>query len=326
MSRVAIIGAGLSGLVVARTLQSRHDVTVFEKSRGVGGRMATRSAGAWRFDHGAQFFTARTPQFRDFLAPLQEQGIVAGWHAEFAELRGSKINSARRWDQDYPHFVAMPGMNALCKWLATGPAVRTNVHVRRLERDGSGWRLFDAGSESRGTFDWVISTAPAAQTAALMPEYSPLHGHARAVGMRACFALLLGFEAPPALDWQAALVRDADISWVSVNSSKPGRSGAFSMVVHSTNAWADRHIDDPLDDVRAHLLRTVSEVVGIDADAAAHRDLHRWRYANTAAQKPAAQVDPGNRLAACGDWFVRGRVEGAFTSARNLLEQLAPWI
>lgn len=326
MSRVAIIGAGLSGLVVARALRPRHDVTVFEKSRSVGGRMATRSAGTWEFDHGAQFFTARTPEFRDFLRPLQEQGIVAVWHAEFAELKGSEINSARKWDQDYPHFVAMPAMSALAKWLASGLTVRTDVNVQGLERDGSGWRLLDAGSKLPGDFDWVISTAPAAQTATLFPGCSPLHDHAHRVDMRACFALLLGFESPPPLDWQAALVRDADISWVSVNSSKPGRSGASSIVAHSTNAWADRHIDESLDDVGAHLLRTVSEVVGIDAGTVAHRDVHRWRYANIGAQPPAMQVDPGNQLAACGDWFVRGRIEGAFTSARNLLRQLEPWI
>ena len=326
MSRIAIIGAGLSGLVAARALQSRHDVTVFEKARGVGGRMATRRAGAWEFDHGAQFFTARTREFQDFLAPLREHGIVADWHADFVELEDGKINAARTWDQDYPHFVGTPKMNALGKWLANGLTVRTNVNVKRLERDGYGWRLLDATLASLGTFDWVISTAPAPQTAALLPTYSPLHDHACGVAMQACFALLLGFEAEPSLEWQAALVRDADISWVSVNSSKPGRSCAFSLVVHSTNAWADQHIDDPLEDVTAHLLRMISEIVGIEASRAAHRDLHRWRYANISAQQPATQVDLEHRLAACGDWFVRGRVEGAFTSARNLLRQLTPLI
>ena len=41
MSRVAIVGAGLSGLVVARSLSEIAEVTVFEKGRGAGCRIAT---------------------------------------------------------------------------------------------------------------------------------------------------------------------------------------------------------------------------------------------------------------------------------------------
>ena len=60
---IAIIGAGLSGLIAARELAKNNDVTIFEKARGVGGRMATRRANnlkfdGFNFDHGTQYFTA----------------------------------------------------------------------------------------------------------------------------------------------------------------------------------------------------------------------------------------------------------------------------
>jgi predicted NAD/FAD-dependent oxidoreductase len=141
--------------------------------------------------------------------------------------------------------------------------------------------------------------------------------------MHACFALLLGFDEPLDLTWDAALVHDADISWVSVNSSKPGRPASFSFVAHSTNAWADAHVDEDAALVRRHLTDEFRKVTGIDAAAAACIDLHRWRYANVDKQdgEPYA-LDAGRRLALCGDWFVRGRVEGAFTSARALAERL----
>ena len=76
MAKIAVIGAGLAGLTVARELSQYHQVTVFEKSRGVGGRLATRYAGDYEFDHGAQFFTAKSPQFQAFLKPLIDQGVV----------------------------------------------------------------------------------------------------------------------------------------------------------------------------------------------------------------------------------------------------------
>lgn len=322
MTRIAIIGAGLAGLVAARTLGKRHDVTVFEKSRGVGGRMATRYAGQWEFDHGAQFFIAKTPDFEAFLAPLIGEGIVAAWHANFAEFEGDKLVATRAWDDSYPHYVAMPGMNALGKRLALNVDVRTGVTVAAVKQAGSGWTLSGSDERTLGKFDWIVFTAPAAQSAALMPPASRLRHHADQVRMLGCFALLLGFDETIALDWQAALLRDADISWIAINNSKPGRDTGFSVVVHATNAWADQHLNDDPDSVETNMLRSACTILGADAADAKFRQLHRWRYANIGQQAASEQVDETLQLAACGDWFVRGRVEGAYTSALRLTRAL----
>ena len=86
MIKIAIIGAGLSGLILARELSAYADVDVFEKARGVGGRMATRYADPYQFDHGAQYFTAKTAEFQSFLEPFIQNGIVAPWRTDFAKL------------------------------------------------------------------------------------------------------------------------------------------------------------------------------------------------------------------------------------------------
>ena len=128
---------------------------------------------------------------------------------------------------------------------------------------------------------------------------------------------------PLALEFEAALVKNADISWISVNSSKPGRKPPFTLVVHSTNAWADAHIDQDTEQVLEHLLAEASSVTGENLDTAVHRQVHRWRYANIDKQSgPAYFIDGDARLAACGDWFVRGRIESAFTSADELAARL----
>lgn len=323
MTRVAIIGAGLSGLVAARELCKCSEVIIFEKSRGFGGRMATRYEKGFEFDHGAQFFTARSSEFQAYLEPMVDRGIVAAWHARFAELDNDKVAATRDWDGTFPHYVGAPRMNAIGHFLADGLAIRRNTTVAQLDRATDGWSLADSEDNALGTFDWVISSMPAAQTAALAPVDSTLRRAAEGARMRSCFALMLGFAQPLSLPWQAALVRGADISWVSVNSSKPGRPEPFALVVHSTNAYADAHIDEDLDVVREHLLAEISSVIGIDCSAVAVCRLQRWRYANVDEQAGAPFfVDAGSQLAACGDWFRRGRVEAAFTSGFALATEL----
>lgn len=320
MTSIAVIGAGLAGLVFAREMQASNEVTLFEKSRGVGGRMATRYADPYRFDHGAQFFTARSARFRDYLAPLVDAGVVAPWHARFAEITGDTITAERRWDDAHLHYVGCPGMNALPKALAEGLDLRLGTRIERASYDAGAWTLHAADGESFGGFDWLVCTQPSPQVTPVVGSDSPLSVRAQAATMKACFALMLGFEQPIATRFDAARVLAADISWISVNSSKPGRSNDFTLLVHATNAWADANLELDLDAAKAHMLEQLNMVAGIDGGTAAVQQIHRWRYANADAQTGTDYfIDPDGRLAACGDWFIRGRVEAAFRSAMNLV-------
>jgi len=323
VTRVAIIGGGLSGLVVARLLRDHADVTVFEKSRSAGGRMATRYAGEFEFDHGAQFFTARSERFQAFLQPLIDAGVVANWQARFAEYDGNRLATLRSWGDEYPHYVGMPRMNSIGKTLSADLNIVFETEITAVARSRDGWTLSDHAGEKNGTFDWLVMTSPAAQTAALATGFPDLTTFCSQRRMLGCFAMMLGFAKPIDLPWHAALVRNADISWLSVNNSKPARTSGVSLLVHSTNAWADTHLADDTDSVLEHLLDEASLVTGADLRGAVHRQVHRWRYANIDRQTgPAFFVDEDSRLAACGDWCVRGRIEAAFTSASDLADAL----
>ena len=323
MSKIAIIGAGLSGLVLAKELAPHAKVTVFEKARGVSGRMSTRYADPYQFDHGAQFFTAKTEAFQAFLEPLIAQGIVARWDARFVELDRDRVIAQRQWGEEHPHYVGMPKMNQMAKSLAEGLEIKLQTRIVKIEKEGAGWHLCDDIGKSHGTFDWVISTAPPVQSAELLPPAFIHHAIFQQTKMSACFSLMLGFSKPLPLPWDAALVRDADISWISVNSSKPDRPEGFSLLINSTNAWAEQHLDDDREAVQAYLCKEVSRIIGHDVMQADHIALHGWAYANIGKQKgEPSLLDAQNQLAACGDWCIQGRVEAAFTSAMDLANQM----
>lgn len=313
---IAIIGAGLAGLTLADRLSASHKVTVFEKARGPGGRMSTRRAAPYAFDHGAQYFTAETDPFQAFLEPFLQAGTVASWPDDIRLVHGAKVS-------EKPKFTAAPGMNGICKSLAADLDVRAGCRIEALDRGAEGWHVKDAGGSTQGPFDWVISTAPAPQTEALLPETFDGIERLAAVTMQGCFALMLGFDAPLDLGWSALKSGEPPIGWIAVNSAKPGRPNALSLLVQSSNAWAEQHLEDDPDSVRATMIEAASKLVEADLAAAPHKALHRWRYAATAA--PLGDpflIDRKLQIAACGDWCLGSKVEAAYLSAVALAKAI----
>jgi renalase len=322
--RIAIIGAGIAGLTLAHQLQQRHTVTVFEKARGVGGRMSTRFAEPYYFDHGALFFTARHKKFKAFLAPLLEQGVVAVWQPRAITLEQNKNPYKRPWFE--PHYVATPQMNSLCKYLSKGLNVQVNTQVAPLtQRTEQGWALEDTQGNALGAFDWVISTAPAPQNLQLFPETFSDYATLKTIVMTGCYTLMLAFADPLPFSWDVAKVKNSPLQWIIKNNSKPLRDKALqTLVVHSTAEWAEAHIDEDVPAMQAILLKELDAVLGYPCAATATMiTTHRWRYADVAVRSPKKFfLDATQQLAACGDGLIGGRIEAAFMSATLLGEEL----
>jgi predicted NAD/FAD-dependent oxidoreductase len=323
MTKIAIIGAGLSGLSVAHLLKDYADITLFEKARGVSGRSSTRRDEPYFFDHGAQYFTARTKQFLDFIQPFLNQGIIERWNPRYVKFKGNQIIQRRNWCDEEPRYVGVPGMNHVAKFLAEGLNIHINTRIASLNHQGT-WQLTDGQGQKYHGFDWVISTLPSPQALELLPVSFAYHSYLSVIKMHACFSLMLGFEQSLPLDFEAAHVTDADLSWIAVNSHKPQRSDLFTLMVHSSEDYANAHINVEFHQVMQHLINETSHIIGQDVNKANYKNIHGWRYANNAdkKQKSPTFFDQNLKLAACGDWCFGGRVEGAFTSAYNLSKQI----
>ncbi|KQR71685.1 NAD(P)/FAD-dependent oxidoreductase [Rhizobium sp. Leaf341] len=327
LKRVAIIGAGMAGLTLARALGGHAAVRIFEKSKAVGGRMATRRIDDVSFDHGAQYFTIRDPRFRDMLDAAADDGVMARWGADIVSLPilssddRSPVDTARERD---PRYVGTPHMTSVPSWMARTCDVAFDTEVASIRHLAGAWVLQTHAGDV-GPFDWVIATAPAPQAAALLPE---TFTHRKAVldtAMNACFTLMVTLRSGADTPFAAARLEDPVINWISRNDRKPGRGARPCLVVNARPDWSDAHLSDPLNILRQNMLAALRRHVPLDDDEADSAILKRWRYANVA--RPAGQpflLDSSQRLACCGDWCIAGRVEAAFQSATRLADALVP--
>lgn len=322
MKKIAIIGSGLSGLTLAKWLKTYFEVTVFEKARGAGGRLATRREENFQFDHGAQYFTARTDAFKRFLEPFLDNGVVQQWAPKHVQINGTEIEHENHWACEEPRYVGVPGMNSVAKQLAQNIQIEVNTKITSLLRHDK-WQLTDEDGKIYEDYDWVISTLPAPQAIELLPPEFDSYQQIKNIEMSGCFSLMLGFDKALPMKFEAAHISNSDLSWLAVNSHKPGRQTLFTLMIHSSEAYAADNMDANRELVMQHLIQKTSEIIGYDANEAVHKTIHGWRYANNVVRTShPAFIDRDMNLGACGDWCVGGRVEGAFTSAFNLFNAL----
>lgn len=301
MAIITIIGAGMAGLAAARRLDSAgHTVVVLDKGRGVGGRLATRRIGAARLDHGAQFFTVRSPEFADLVEAAIAEGVVHEWCRGFAS------------DDGHPRYRCSAGMTDLAKWMAIGLDVTTGERVTDLRHHPA---------------DAYLVTAPVPQALDLLAasdvQLDPdLAGRLREVTYDPTIAVLATLDGPSAIPAPGA-VQDADatFSFVADNAVK-GITTTPSVTLHAGPELSRMRWDDDPDAVLADLLEAGRRWVG--PARVLEAQLKKWRYATPlnplAESSVVASAEPLVVLG--GDAYGGPKVEGAFRSGRHAAEAL----
>ncbi|MEM9760975.1 MAG: FAD-dependent oxidoreductase [Pseudomonadota bacterium] len=309
-AHVAIIGAGVAGLAAAARLSlAGHRVTVFEKSKGLGGRLATRRGDAGDFDHGAPGFVVSDPGFARVVEAARIAGGAVAWPGGRHNLLTQSEGTA---------FTGLPGASGFARALAaTLPGgkvtIRHGATIDRVARAAPGWQLADV------TADALLLAIPAPQAAALLTDVHPgLATRAASVPMVAVMTAMLGFERQ--IDPHAVANGPGSpiIAKAILHSTKPGRAGEplQRWVVHATPDWSAAHADDSKEAIALDLAAAFSAASG--APAAAHAAGHRWRYAYAAL--PLGEAAPGDdrmRLALAGDWCLGDGVEHAWRSGHS---------
>ncbi len=305
MERIAIIGAGLCGLRCAEVLQNAGlEVQLFDKSRGVGGRLATRRHQHWRFDHGCPSLHGDQDEWQQLI------GGYPRW--DTARAKGTQ------------HLPSL-GINQLAKDLGAALRVQRDCLIESIEQTGDDWLVRDQHGAEFDGFNHVVMTLPPLQALTLLARLTtPLRSHLQAVSMAPSWVMM--WVAPTQLfDAAEHYPEQSFIQRISAEHSKPDRGlpdGEYAYVLEASAAWSTHHEEADKDTIEEAFTKELSRLFG-NKPARLHSAVHRWRYAHTRTPmgKPFA-LDPTIGLSIAGDWCLGQGAGGAYRSGTALAHQL----
>ena len=317
---VAIIGAGVTGLAAARSLNTQNYM-IFEKSRGPGGRLASKHLNDFRVDIGAQFFTVRDPRFQDIVSDAVDTGFVERWRPRM----GTFINGRAEASPDtQERFVGFPYMNAMGRYLAQSLKIKTQIRVSTIHNQDNLFHLTSTDGEVY-TASRVLVTVPVDQMTDILSSFD-IRDVASRFTMEPTWTVVsdLGTPLKDQHDDPLDALFGGDHSlfdFISTEKSKPGRESSY-VVTHAKPAWSAIHVEDGSSSVQSQVNMALKQTLGISVKPII---AHRWRFARPTdprltAQKGVFEIDDGLWIA--GDYLAGGRVEGAYLSGIEAAERL----
>jgi len=312
--KVAVIGSGMAGLTVARRLEAAGAmVTVFDKSKGTGGRLSSRSfEGGW-IDHGAPYFSSDLPGFESFLQNHLPCESLQPWQPHVSGSLGV---------DEQPHLIGFPRNSAITRGLLGDLRFQPSTRIARMVASTDGWQLFNDGESLLGCWLQVVIAVPAPQALALLREQTSLAAAISTVTMEPCWVTAIRSKTPLTDQAEVSVYQDQMIHRVVHNSAKPGRLNTHVYLVQATKSWSVAHLEETAEIVGSQLQKRFDQLVSGDAPSEILFS-HRWRYAFTesALGRPCLW-DAELNLGVCGDWCLGRRVEDAWQSGTNLAVQM----
>tara|TARA_B100001027_G_C16249111_1_gene323517 strand:+ start:295 stop:1278 length:984 start_codon:yes stop_codon:yes gene_type:complete len=327
MKNVAVIGAGITGATLANLLKKKVTITIFEKSRGVGGRMATRRADPFQFNHGAQYFKVKNKEFKNFLQPLMLNKIIKPLEANQIEILNKKIiKSTKICNKKY--FTAESKMNSVVKYFINNNfSIKLLCKIEKTVKENDKWFVIDSDQVSYGPYDWLFITIPPYQATEILYDNFKFLDIIKNIKMRSCYSLMLGFDKIKEFNFDTALFLDEDVAWLFIRKKIFKNKKYYNLLINSSYNFAEKNINSSKDELSDYLIKQVSDILKYDLNNFKHKALHFWKYAMSEKNNNLGSlIDEDLKVVVCGDWCMNGRIEGGFLSAKDAANKVLKYI
>ena len=317
MKDFCIIGSGISGATIASSLSKKYSLDLYDKARGAGGRSSNKKFNKNEsFDHGVQYISPKSLQFKKFINTLITKKIVKKWTGKHIFL-----NANKQEDKNHIKIIGNKGNNSISKYLLKNISCTFNSELIKISNKDKVWEL-DFSDGSKKFYKSLILTCPFPQLKKLSKKYIKHSFIKQKVKMDANITVMLATKKtrPNICSY---FFSDKILGWAAYeNSKKRFRSEYDLWTLQSTYKWANKVINknklNKLNNAKI-LINKFFELTNFKKIKIFHIQNHGWKYSSNS--KPLNIKSYWNssiRLGVCADWFVGPRFESGWLSAKDL--------
>ena len=321
MSSFCVIGSGISGATIANLLNKKHTVDLYDKARGLGGRSSFKRLDNQRgFDHGTQYFSPKTTEFKRFTKKRIEKKILKIWGGNHKFLSDKKKENKK-----HVKVIGRKGNNDISKYLLKNVKCYFQSELKKINFQNRKWNLTFNNGEIRN-YEYLILTCPFPQLKKLSKKYIKNSFIREKIKMDANITILIEIKKTN-LGYSSFLFNDRILGWAGYeNSKKRFKSKSDLWTLQSTFNWANKKINQNkvLKKTNAKILiDKFFKLTGIKQTKILFSLNHGWKYSsNSKPLKLKSYWNSRLNLGVCADWFNGPRLESGWISANDLYKKI----
>ena len=321
MSDYCVIGSGISGATIANLLNKKFQVNLYDKGRGPGGRASfKRVKGQIGFDHGTQYFSPKTIEFKKFTNRLIKIKILKKWSGNHIFL-----NSKKKENKKHIKIIGKKGNNDICKFLLKKVKCFYQSEVKKIYYKNKLWFLLFTDGKIR-TYKAVILTCPFPQLKKLSEKFINNTFIKRKLKMDANITVMIAIKKNKKSP-SSFLFNDPVLGWAGNENTKKRFKSKYDLwTLQSTFKWANKNIDENKKNLKKNskiLIDKFFKLTKIKKTKVIYSINHGWKYSsNSKPLKIRSYWDPQKKIGVCADWFIGPRLESGWISAHDLFKKI----
>ena len=321
MSDYCVIGSGISGATIANLLNKKFQVNLYDKGRGPGGRASfKRIKGQIGFDHGTQYFSPKTIEFKKFANRLIKIKILKKWSGNHIFL-----NPKKKENKKHIKIIGKKGNNDICKFLLKKVKCFYQSEVKKIYYKNKLWFLLFTDGKMR-TYKGVILTCPFPQLKKLSEKFINNRFIKRKLKMDANITVMIAIKKNKKSP-SSFLFDDPVLGWAGNENTKKRFKSKYDLwTLQSTFKWANKNIDKNKKNLKKNskiLIDKFFKLTKIKKTKVIYSINHGWKYSsNSKPLKIRSYWDPQKKIGVCADWFIGPRLESGWISAHDLFKKI----
>ncbi|MAJ85511.1 MAG: amine oxidase [Candidatus Pelagibacter sp.] len=314
-----ILGSGVSGSTIANLLSRKYKIQVFDKARGPGGRASNkRFKGNLSFDHGVQYISPETKEFKKFIATLHKKNVLKIWNGNHLDLTFQKKTMNKK-------FIGRNGNNAISKFLLKGIKQSYSSQIKKIIFKKNFWELKLAGGETHHARS-IILTLPHPQLKKLAKRYLIKRLLKQKINMEPNITTMIAIKNQNQIPISSIRFNNEIVAWAANENSKKRFKSSFNLwTIQSSTNWAKKNINNykKKKSVEDSLIANFLSLTGYEKNKIIFKKTHGWKYSyNFKGSSIKSYWDKKYRLGVCADWLVGSKVESAWISANDLNKKI----